>query len=66
MANGNGKHKGFMGHVIAGSGLALGAVITLGIIKIITRATGVGSEFSYVGETQNSLNYEGPGRYGLS
>lgn len=62
----NGSHKGFLGHVLAGSGLALGAVITLGIIKIVTRTIGIGTEFSYVGETANTLNYEGPGRYGLS
>lgn len=62
----NGKGKGFLGHVMAGAGLALGAVITLGVIKIITRTTGIGSEFSYVGETQNTLNFDGPGRYDLS
>lgn len=62
----NGGHKGFMGHVAAGAGLALGAVITLGIIKIVTRTVGFGSEFSYVGETQNTLNFDGPGRYDLS
>lgn len=56
----------FLKHVKAGAGLALGAVITLGIIKIVTRATGVGTEFSYVGETMNTLNYDGPGRYDLS
>ena len=61
-----GGHKSFFGHVAAGAGLALGAIITLGLVKIVTRATGIGSEFAYVGETQNTLNYEAAGQYGLS
>lgn len=63
----NGKGKGIWSHVVAGAGLAIGVVAVLGTLKIISRATGIGSEFtSFVGETQNTLNYDGPGQYDLS
>ena len=61
--------NGFMGNVKQGFGLAVGASLALGIIKIVADIIPIprGFVLANVGETQNTLNYTGrPGEFDLS